>query len=473
MSGRVPGGLRRLWPDTVASRIAVILMLALFAFLAISMLAYVRDRADATLHLFSHSVADRIVAIVGLMDRTPATGRAGLLPSLDSPTLRVAFSPDRPALPASKPEVERFVRRHLGPHLSGREFAVSIPKAPPWRWSEWRSEREKREPDLLPSRRKAVIAVRLGDGTWTVFTAATEGTSLRWALRMAAWIVGGGLFVVLFAAWVSQRVTRPVRRFSDAADRIGRDVFTAPPMPETGSPELRRAARTFNLMQDRLRRLVADRTLMLAAISHDLRTALTRLRLRTEFIADDTQRGRAEDDVAEMEGMLDAALAFARDETVDEPHEPVDLASMAQALCDNAADAGRTARYRGPNRLVLHCPPAAIRRALANLIDNAIAYGREADVELSDDIGTVRIVVADRGPGIPRAQREAVFEPFRRLETSRSRETGGTGLGLSIARSAVRRCGGDITLGDREGGGLEAAVTLPKPGNAALRRVPT
>ena len=463
MSGRVLGGLRRLWPDTVASRIAVILMLALFAFLAISMLAYVRDRADATLHLFSHSVADRIVAIVGLMERTPATGRSGLLPSLDSPTLRVDLARDRPELPASKPEVESFVRRHLGPRLSGREFAVSIPKAPPWRRSERRGERGKREPDLLPSRRKAVIAVRLGDGSWAVFTAATEGTSLRWALRMAAWIVGGGLFVVLFAAWVSRRVTRPVRRFSDAADRIGRDVFTAPPMPETGSPELRRAARTFNLMQDRLRRLVADRTLMLAAISHDLRTALTRLRLRIEFIADDTQRGRAEGDVAEMEAMLDAALAFARDETVEEPHEPVDLASMAQALCDNATDAGGTARYRGPDRLVLHCPPAAIRRALANLIDNAIAYGREADVELSEDIGTVRIVVADRGPGIPRAQREAVFEPFRRLETSRSRETGGTGLGLSIARSAVRRCGGDITLGDREGGGLEATVTLPKP----------
>ncbi len=463
MSGRVFGGLRRLWPDTVASRIAVILMLALFAFLAISMLAYVRDRADATLHLFSHSVADRIVAIVRLMERTPAAGRAGLLPSLDSPTLRVAFAPERPGLAASKPEVEGFVRRHLGPRLSGREIAVSIPEAPPWRWSGWRSERGEREPDLLPSRRKAVIAVRLGDGTWTVFTAATEVTSLRWALRMAAWIVGGGLFVVLFAAWVSRRVTRPVRRFSDAADRIGRDVFTAPPMPETGSPELRRAARTFNLMQDRLRRLVADRTLMLAAISHDLRTALTRLRLRTEFIADDTQRGRAEGDVAEMEAMLDAALAFARDETVEEKHEPVDLASMAQALCDNATDAGGTARYRGPDRLVLHCPPAAIRRALANLIDNAIAYGREAEVEVSEDIENVRVVVADRGPGIPEAQREAVFEPFRRLETSRSRDTGGTGLGLSIARTAIRRCGGDITLGDRAGGGLEATVTLPKP----------
>ena len=162
--------------------------------------------------------------------------------------------------------------------------------------------------------------------------------------------------------------------------------------------------------------------------------------------------------------MLEAALAFARDETTEEAHEPVDLASMAQALCDDATDAGAAARYDGPDRLVLTCPPAAIRRALANLIDNAIAYGGEAEMGLAEDDDSVRFTVADRGPGIPEAEREAVFAPFRRLETSRSRETGGTGLGLAIARTAIRRCGGDIALGDREGGGLEAVVTLPKPG---------
>ena len=234
---------------------------------------------------------------------------------------------------------------------------VSLPEPRPWRWSDWRGD----EPDFLPSRRKAVIAVGLGDGSWAVFTAATEMTSLRWAARMAGWLVIGGLFVVLFAAWVSRRVTRPVRRFSDAADRIGRDLLTAPPLPETGSPELRRAARMFNRMQDRLRRLVEDRTLMLGAISHDLRTALTRLRLRVEFIGDDAQRTRAEGDVEEMQAMLEATLAFARGEAAEEAHEPVDLASMAQALCDNAADAGGDARYRGPGRLVMR--PARRRRS--------------------------------------------------------------------------------------------------------------
>ena len=356
--------------------------------------------------------------------------------------------------------MESFVRRHLAPLLPERELAVSLPDPRPWRWSRRRGG----EPDFLPSRRKAVIGVALRDGSWAVFTAATEMTSLRWAARMAAWVLVGGLFVVLFAAWVSRRVTRPVRRFSDAADRVGRDLLTAPPLPETGSPELRRAARIFNRMQDRLRRLVEDRTLMLAAISHDLRTALTRLRLRVEFIGDDAQRRRAEGDVAEMQAMLEATLAFARGESVEEAHEPVDLASMAQALCDDAADAGGAARYAGPDRLVLTCPPAAIRRALANLIDNAIAYGGQAELGLAEDDEAVRVTIADRGPGIPESQREAVFAPFRRLETSRSRETGGTGLGLAIARGAVRRCGGDIALRDRAGGGLLAVVTLPRPG---------
>ena len=174
----------------------------------------------------------------------------------------------------------------------------------------------------------------------------------------------------------------------------------------------------------------------------------------------------ARGDLEEIEALLKAALAFAGGETREEPHEPVDLASMAQALCNDKADAGGIARYRGPDRLVLNCPPIAIRRALANLIDNAIAYGGEADVELSENDETVRIAVLDRGPGIPEDQRKDAFKPFWRWETPRSRKTGGTGLGLWNAQTAVRRCGGDITLGDREGGGLEAAVTLPKPAAA-------
>ena len=470
MTGILARGLRRMWPDSLSSRIAVILMLALFAFLALSMIGYVRDRAEVTLRLFTHSTVERMTAIVSVMDSLPKDQRAGLLGALDSPTLGVALAETRPALGNSEAHAERFIRGHLTA-LGDRPLAISVlgHDHRNSRWHRWSRGTETGQPDLLPSRRKAVIGVGLADSTWVVFTASTELTSLRWAARMAGWIIIGGIVVALFATWASRRVTAPVARFAEAADRIGRDVITAPPLPETGTPELQRAARTFNRMQERLRRLVEDRTQMLAAISHDMRTALTRLRLRTESIPDEIQRGKAEDDLAEMEAMLEATLSFAKDEATGEDRQPVDLASMVQTLCDDASDAGDEARYDGPVHLTLSCGRLAIRRALANLIDNAIAYGGEATVALAEDASSVLITIADRGPGIPEADREAVFAPFHRLEGSRSRETGGTGLGLSIARSAIRRHGGDIILADRDGGGLEARVSLPKPGTEAGR----
>ncbi len=459
-----------MWPDSVATRIAVVLMVALFALMVLSMIGYVRDRADVTLRLFTRSTVDRMAAVVALMEARPKARRAGLLAALNSPTLHVALAETRPVPRSGERDAERFIRGHLGV-FDHRNLSISVFEDGRRRgWRRWRrgggfdeGGDNDGQPDLLPSRRKAVIGVELADGSWVVFTASTELTSLRWAAGMTAWFVIGGIVVALFATWASRRVTAPVARFAAAADRIGRDVFTAEPLPETGSPELRRAARTFNQMQERLRRLVNDRTQMLAAISHDMRTALTRLRLRTESIPDEVQRRKAEDDLAEMQVMLEATLSFAKDEATGEAQRPVDLASLVQTLCDNVSDAGGTVRYEGPDHLTLPCSPVAVRRVLSNLIDNAITYGGEAAVRLSEDARAVRITVADRGPGIPEAEREAVFAPFYRLEASRSRETGGSGLGLSIARAAIRRHGGDITLTDREGGGLEARVTLPKP----------
>jgi signal transduction histidine kinase len=162
--------------------------------------------------------------------------------------------------------------------------------------------------------------------------------------------------------------------------------------------------------------------------------------------------------------MLDSTLSFPRDDTVAEARTKVDLAGLWQSLCDDLADAGQTVAYEGPAHATLDCRPVALRRAFANLIDNAVRYGREATVSLDDQGDEVLVTVADRGPGIPEAMREKVFTPFFRLEGSRSRETGGTGLGLAVARAVVRRHGGDVTLADRPGGGLVARVTLPRAG---------
>jgi signal transduction histidine kinase len=453
--------LARWWPGGVASRVAVIMMLGLFAVLSISTLAYVKDRADATLRLFVASTAQRIATLAALMEDLPQAERERLLPALSSPTLAVALAPARPPRIGRRSPREAAVRRHLT-GLGGRAVQIDLIAGSRRQIERLRALTPGARLDLLPSRQKAVISVALADGSWLVTTVSTEFTSLRWATQMALWIVVGGAVVLLFSVWASRRVTAPVTRFAEAAERLGVDFVNAPPLPEQGSAELRRATRAFNQMQDRLRRFVADRTFMLAAISHDLRTALTRLQLRTEFIADAAQRRKAAADLAEMGLMLSETLSFARDEAMGEARDRFDLAALLQTLCDDLADAGQAVSYHGPDRLAFAGMPGAIRRACANLIDNAVRYGAEARVTLAADDVAARVTIADRGPGIAPSLHEKVFEPFFRIEGSRSRETGGTGLGLALARSIVRRHGGDVTLAARGGGGLEVRVVLPR-----------
>jgi signal transduction histidine kinase len=215
-------------------------------------------------------------------------------------------------------------------------------------------------------------------------------------------------------------------------------------------------------MQERLQRFVDDRTQMLAAISHDLRTVLTRLQLRVDFIEDEEQRGKALQDLTAMQTMLNATLEFARDDSAGESRTALDIAVLLQSLCDDWSDSGERIEYQGAQHLTFNGRPVALQRMFSNLIENALRYGHEANVILQADRNNIQITVADRGPGIAQDMREKVFAPFFRLEPSRSRETGGTGLGLAVARSIARRHGGDITLADHPEGGLLVHVQLPR-----------
>ena len=312
------------------------------------------------------------------------------------------------------------------------------------------------------------VSLRLPDGEW-----------LNLALRLAplrpwhsetfliAFLVMT-LAAMLLLWWATRRLTRPVRELAAAADRLGRDV-NSPPLPEDGPREVATAAHAFNTMAGRIRRFVSDRTLMLAAISHDLRTPITRMRLRAEFVEDDEIRARMLADLAEMEAMVNASLAFARDDQAAEPSVPLDLVALVRTVLDEASDAaaargdgdGATG-YAGPERLTVRGRPLALKRAIANLVQNALLYGGAARARIEPpQAGLIRIVIEDDGPGIPEESLEAVFQPFRRLEDSRNRETGGTGLGLPIARNILRSHGGDVTLANRPGGGIAATITLP------------
>ena len=219
-----------------------------------------------------------------------------------------------------------------------------------------------------------------------------------------------------------------------------------------------------NEMQERIKLFLDERTHMLAAMSHDLRTGLTGLRLDAEELEESEARERVIAGVEEMERMISATLAFAGDDLKGEPTEMIDLAALLISLCDSFSDRNYAASYSGPNHLCALCQPVAIKRAFTNLIDNAIKYGGCARVELSHTVDRAAISIADDGPGIPAGKIELAFLPFRRLDNSRNRETGGTGLGLTIARDIIQSHGGEIRLGaPPHGKGLEVLISLPLP----------
>jgi signal transduction histidine kinase len=265
---------------------------------------------------------------------------------------------------------------------------------------------------------------------------------------------------VLVSIWTARRIAAPIREFAGAAEQLGLDL-TASPLAVRGPQELRTTILAVNRMQHRLQRFLEDRTQMLAAISHDLRAPLARLRLRAELVADGEQQRKMFDDLESMNAMIESTLAFARDDARQEPRTLVDLGVLVGDVCEDAGDSGETVAYTGQRGIDVHCRPALIRRAVANLIDNAVKYGENARVKIVHDSDRIVIVVDDDGPGIPPDEQEKVFAPFYRRESARDPSRAGVGLGLSIARTVAREHGGDVTLRNRDSGGLSALIELP------------
>lgn len=266
------------------------------------------------------------------------------------------------------------------------------------------------------------------------------------------------LLVVPVIAFATRRLTQ----LSQAADNVGRGEDT-PALPESGATEIRHLTQAFNNMSLRLRRYVQGRTQMLAGISHDLRTPITALRLRAELVDDDENRERMLALIDDMHHLTEATLTLAREDSFTEKSDKVDLSSMIEGICDDLSDAGVEVTADVARGVSLICHPYSLRRAIRNLVENGTKYGKRARIKILDAPKNISIVIDDDGPGIPSDQIEKAFQPFVRLEGSRSRKTGGSGLGLAIARSIVLNHGGNITLANRPEGGLRATITLPKP----------
>jgi signal transduction histidine kinase len=269
------------------------------------------------------------------------------------------------------------------------------------------------------------------------------------------------LITLVVAAWWGARyLSRPIRRFSEAAERLSENL-DSPPMEETGPVEARKAAHTFNQMQQRIREQVQQRSRMLGAVSHDLRTPLSRLKLRLEQMSDERLQTQMRQDLDDMIGMLDATLTYLHEQRTSEALKLYDIQALVESLCENAQDNGLPAEASGACT-PLRTQPMALRSCLSNLLDNALRYGGATQVDLVDRPAEVIIRVIDHGPGISAEQREAVFEPFFRLEGSRNRNSGGVGLGMTIAREATQRLNGSLVLEETPGGGLTAVVRLPR-----------
>jgi signal transduction histidine kinase len=306
------------------------------------------------------------------------------------------------------------------------------------------------------------INVRLRDGDELVLSvlpprSATSPQRTDFTLTIALFLLSVGFLAYL----VARMTTRPLKQLAQAAKDLGNDI-NHPPLDLTGADEIRQASAAFNAMQARIRQYIFQRTQMLAAITHDLQTPLTRLRLRLEKVSEPELQERLIGDLSAMQAMVREGLDLARSMDTTETMQMLDLDSLLDSVCADAVDAGQRVDLAGHAGMALLGRPMDLRRCLVNLIDNAVKYGHVVKVAVDRINGAARIRIRDAGPGIPAAELARVFDPFYRVETSRSRESGGTGLGLTIARNIAEQHGGSIVLANHPEGGLEVTLMLPE-----------
>lgn len=454
--------MRPFLPDSIASRTMLVLLVGLTLSHIASTWVLASDRHDALVETGERLCADRVAVMARLIDHSPAGRRDALIADLSSPLLSIALS-GQAGLAAERDEGghHSLMRTALSPYFGevGPD-RLRVAHRPGQR-SDGHAGGWRQALHGFPEDRVMDVSFRLADGGWVNFSLAMAQSAGVWSPHAVLSTLVMMAAVLAFGAWATFWIGRPLAAFAGAADRLGRDV-AAPPLPEDGPREVRRAVAAFNEMQGRIRRFVEDRTRMLAAISHDLRSPITRLRLRAEALPEGESRTRMLSDLDEMAAMVAAALDFAGNEAADESSQTIDLAATLQSICDNAADVGMAAEFDWSGRLVCQCRPLAIRRALTNLIENGCRYGGQVAVRAVRRDRRIEVTIDDRGPGIPAKEIERVFAPFYRVENSRSRRTGGIGLGLSVARTVIRAHGGDIALENRAGGGLRATVILPQ-----------
>jgi len=426
------------WPRTLFMRLALILALGLLAAHALSYVLIMSERREATVGLMLGYLEQDVASSVALLDRLPAAERAAWLPRLERRTYSFALGAGNPDRAPETGHSRRIARAFMD--AIGKQYHVTAYAVPG-------------HPDRVQAQ------VILSDGTPLTIDMLPRG------LPVSGWlpaVLTAQLLLLAAFTWAGVRLaTRPLVRLADAADRLGPDL-ASDPLPESGPLEVARAARAFNAMQARIASYLAERTQILAAISHDLQTPITRMRMRADMMDDPVGREKMGRDLREMEALVKDGVAYARTlhGALEAPCR-IDPDALLASLVGDYLDAGHDVTLHGRAGAALATRPHALRRILGNLVDNGLKYGGAVQLSATKDAsGALCILVRDAGPGIPDAELEKVFEPFYRLEASRNRDTGGTGLGLAIARQLATTLNGTLALRNHPEGGLEARLAV-------------
>ncbi|SNB58380.1 Signal transduction histidine kinase [Marinobacter sp. es.042] len=469
----------RLWPRRAGGQLALLLILVLLVAQVITIVILAGERQGALRSASLEHVLQRVADGYTLADTTDPERQERILRALSSPTLRLSIDPAPYLTEDQSSDMRRRLAEELGLPMAQVRTAMEADGDDCLRDRDDHRDRERhddeddehheyeehRDDDDHHDERHECppvlgVSLALSSGQW--FNARARPPAPSW-LWLKATLTSVGITAVLLTLTLLlavRRILRPMNELSQAAHAFGRGEKVR--IPEKGPEDVREVTRAFNQMQDQVGRAQEDRARLLAALAHDLRTPITSMRLRVEMLPEGEDRDRLLDSLREMQHLAEATLDFIRG-TTTEQHRRYDLATLLDSLCGDLQEMGLAVHCDDSPRCVLQGQPEAVKRALRNLIENAVNYGEQAEVTLATTDTEAVVTIVDQGPGILEADRERVFEPFYRLEHSRSRETGGAGLGLAIARTLIRGMGGDIRLDAGPGGqGLQVSVTLPK-----------
>lgn len=466
----------RILPKSLFGRLVVVLLTGLVIAQFLSAYLLLHDRGQTLYQAIQESMITRTSAIARLLNTTTADARESLLPLFSSPELSISLSENPFEMSAMDDDSQiaaTFLTTKLVESLpAGTKIHVSIDGSMMFPRRQQMHHRRMMQGGFGPPpwarnigphamARFVLIQIELSDKSWVIFERGIPENTFIWPIKIL--IVLGILLlsVVLISLFAVKIITNPLQKLRQAAEGLGKNIQQKP-LEESGPQEVKETAIAFNLMQQRLKSYIEDKAQILAAVSHDLKTPLTRLRLRSDLLDDEELKDKMQNDLNDMEKMVSTTLEFMRGSESKEEIQQIDMVALLESIQDDFNDTGKTVKFKSEQIDSFSGKPLALKRCIINLVENGIRYGEKVDIHLKDNNDGITIMICDHGPGIPEELHEKVFSPFYRLENSRAQHTGGTGLGLGIARNIARAHGGDITLSNKETAGLCALLKLPR-----------